>query len=76
MYTVDGNKNRRQTLIVHGGFDSTLEELYTFAAAPALQRGYNCLTFEGPGQGAVIRKKKIPFRFDWENVVIPVMDYV
>ena len=75
MYTVDGNQNRRPTLVVHGGFDSTLEELYTFAAAPALQRGYNCLTFEGPGQGAVIRKKKIPFRFDWEKVVIPVMDY-
>ena len=75
MYTVDENKNRRPTLIVHGGFDSTLEELYTFAAAPALQRGYNCLTFEGPGQGGVIRKKKIPFRFDWEKVVAPVMDY-
>ena len=28
----------RPTLIAHGGFDSTLEELYTFAAAPALER--------------------------------------
>ncbi len=45
-------------LIVHGGFDSTLEELYTSAAAPALERGYNCFTFEGPGQGGVIRKKR------------------
>src|SRR5919106_4083572 len=65
----------RPTLIVHGGFDSTLEELYASAAAPALERGYNCLTFEGPGQGGVIRKQKIPFRHDWEKVVIPVMDY-
>lgn len=65
----------RPTLIAHGGFDSILEELYTFAAAPALERGYNCLTFEGPGQGGVIRKQKIPFRYDWEKVITPVIDY-
>ncbi len=63
------------TLIAHGGFDSTLEELYSSAAAPALERGYNCLTFEGPGQGGVIRKQGIPFRHDWEKVVTPVIDY-
>ena len=33
------------------------------------------MTFEGPGQGGVIRKQKIPFRYDWEKVVTPVMDY-
>ncbi|HEY6535133.1 MAG TPA: alpha/beta hydrolase [Candidatus Nitrosocosmicus sp.] len=64
------------TLIVHGGFDSTLEELYSSAAAPALERGYNCLAFEGPGQGNVIRKQKIPFRYDWEKVVTPVMEFM
>ncbi len=79
-YRVDNGNNKRSTssrptLIVHGGFDSTLEELYTSAAAPALERGYNCLTFEGPGQGGVIRKQKIPFRYDWEKVVSPVVDY-
>lgn len=66
----------RPTLIVHGGFDSTVEELYSFAAAPALERGYNCLTFEGPGQGEVIRSQNISFRYDWENVVTPVIDYL
>jgi len=77
LYHVKDNINTipRPTLIVHGGFDSTLEELYTSAAAPALERGYNCLTFEGPGQGGVIRKQKIPFRYDWEKVVTPVVDY-
>jgi pimeloyl-ACP methyl ester carboxylesterase len=63
------------TLIIHGGFDSLMEELYSSAAAPALERGYNCLTFEGPGQGEVIRKQKIPFRYDWEKVVTPVLDF-
>jgi hypothetical protein len=72
----DNHGNRpRPTLIAHGGFDSTLEELYTAAAAPALERGYNCLTFEGPGQGGLIRKQKIPFRHDWEKVVSPVVNY-
>lgn len=80
-YRVDNSNNNnrstssRPTLIVHGGFDSTLEELYTSAAAPALERGYNCLTFEGPGQGEVIRKQNILFRYDWEKVVSPVVDY-
>jgi pimeloyl-ACP methyl ester carboxylesterase len=81
-YRVDNDKDNsssgkisRPTLIVHGGFDSTVEELYTSAAAPALERGYNCLTFEGPGQGGMIRKQKIPFRYDWEKVVAPVIDY-
>jgi pimeloyl-ACP methyl ester carboxylesterase len=78
-YHVNKNSSRntssRPTLIVHGGFDSTLEELYASAAAPALERGYNCLTFEGPGQGGVIRKQYIPFRYDWEKVVSPVVDY-
>ena len=75
----DNNNNTtpipRPTLVAHGGFDSTLDELYASAAAPALERGYNCLTFEGPGQGGVIRKQKIPFRFDWEKVVTSVVDY-
>ncbi len=71
----DNNNPPKPTLIVHGGFDSTAEELYTSAAAPALERGYNCLTFEGPGQGGVIRKQKIPFRYDWEKVVTPVVEY-
>jgi pimeloyl-ACP methyl ester carboxylesterase len=77
-YRVDNNNDRdapRPTLIAHGGFDSTLEELYSSVAAPALERGYNCLTFEGPGQGGVIRKQKIPFRYDWEKVVSPVVDF-
>ena len=50
-YRVDDSRTPRPTLLSIGGFDSTGEELYFFAAAAALQRGYNVLTFEGPGQG-------------------------
>ncbi|MCH3916291.1 MAG: dipeptidyl aminopeptidase [Spirochaetia bacterium] len=63
------------TLIMMNGYDGTKEELYGFALA-ALKRGMNCFTFEGPGQGEMIRKKGIPFRPDWENVVTPVIDHL
>ena len=57
---INGNTTTYPTLIVVGGFDSTLEELYASAAAAAVERGYNCLTFEGPGQGEVIYKEESP----------------
>ncbi|MGO9457061.1 MAG: alpha/beta hydrolase family protein [Acidimicrobiales bacterium] len=63
------------TLLVHTGYDGTQEELRAYAMA-ATSRGINCLTFEGPGQGAVIREQGLGFRPDWEAVVTPVVDYV
>ena len=81
-YKVDDNDTSspsskpKPTLILHTGFDGTQEELYVTSVIAALDRGYNCLTFEGPGQGRVIRKQKIPFRYDWEKVVTPVIDFV
>lgn len=75
-YRLDESPIPRPTLLIHGGFDSTQEELYLEVVASALARGYNCLTFEGPGQGAVIREQHIPFRHDWEKVVTPVVDYL
>jgi pimeloyl-ACP methyl ester carboxylesterase len=62
-------------LIIHSGFDGTAEELYFLFGLAALQRGYDCLLFEGPGQGEVIRIQNIPFRYDWEKVVTPVINY-
>ena len=41
----------------------------------ALKRGINCLVYDGPGQGFALRMNKIPFRYDIENVIIPIIDY-
>jgi hypothetical protein len=60
---------RRPTLILTTGLDGSQEELYYLGVAAALRRGYNCITYEGPGQGIVIRKQKLPFIHDWEKVV-------
>jgi pimeloyl-ACP methyl ester carboxylesterase len=75
-YKPDESNEPRPTLVFHGGYDSSLEELYYFAAAAAVRRGYNCLTFDGPGQGMPLREQKLTFRYDWEKVVTPAVDYV
>jgi pimeloyl-ACP methyl ester carboxylesterase len=67
--------SRAPTIIMHQGFDGTIQELYLNFGKDAVRRGYNCLMFEGPGQGSVIRKQGLPFRYDWEKVVVPVVDY-
>jgi len=73
-YKVDNSGRSQPLLIVQTGFDGCQEELHPYAME-GIKRGYNVLTFEGPGQGAVIRKQHLPFRPDWENVITPVVDY-
>ena len=73
-YSVDKSGKPRPLLIIQTGFDGCQEELRPYAMA-GIDRGYNVLTFEGPGQGAVIRLLHIPFRPDWEKVVSSVIDY-
>jgi len=72
---VDKSGALRPLLIIQTGFDGTGEELYIQRATAALKRGFNCLIFEGPGQGRVIREQHIPFRPNWETVVTPVVDF-
>ena len=74
VYFVDNSGATRPTVLFHGGFDSTLEEDYPAMAAAALRRGYNLITFDGPGQGRNIRKG-MTFRPDWEAAVTPIVDY-
>jgi hypothetical protein len=72
---VDTSGKKRPLLMVQTGFDGTKEELYFETAYFAIKRGYHVLLFEGPGQGEVIRVQKLPFRPNWETVVMPVVDY-
>ena len=73
---VDNSGKKRPLLVIHSGFDGTAEELYFEIGHLAVSRGFNCLLFEGPGQGGVLRVQKIPFRPNWESVVTPVVNYV
>lgn len=65
----------RPTLLLLNGFDGSQEEMLHVIGFGALERGYNVLTFEGPGQPTVVRDQGLGFIADWELVVTPVVDY-
>jgi dienelactone hydrolase len=72
----DDRPVRRPTVILNNGQDAQHVALYAMGGAAALERGYNALLFYGPGQGSMLFERQIPFRYDWENVVTPVVDYL
>ncbi|QKX63141.1 uncharacterized protein TRUGW13939_10310 [Talaromyces rugulosus] len=57
------------------GGDATQEEIFHIYPMAALELGYAVVTFEGPGQGIVIRKHGKPMRPDWEVVVSAALDF-
>lgn len=72
----DARRIRRPTVILNNGSDAQNVDLFAFGGAAALERGYNALIFEGPGQGSMLFEREIPFRVDWEHVVTPVVDFL
>lgn len=67
-------KNCKGTLLICSGFDGLLEELYFTNVKAALDEGYNCILFEGPGQSHVIRYQHKAFIPNWDTVVSQVVD--
>ncbi len=65
---------KRPVLVMIGGYDSTLQELYFCGAAAAIKRGYHCLIFEMPGQGEAQRKQNLIMRDDAEVPVKAALD--
>ncbi len=62
-------------IIINTGFDGTKEEICYQTGFAAALAGYNVLTFDGPGQGETIYKQKLFFRYDWEKVMTPAIDF-
>jgi hypothetical protein len=75
LFKVDDSGSSRPLLILNNGSDGTVTDMYLMGAAAALERGYNALTFDGPGQGAALFVQGLYFRPDWEKVVAPVVDF-
>jgi pimeloyl-ACP methyl ester carboxylesterase len=71
-----GKCNPRPTVILGNGFDGSMEELYHLHGAAALERGYNVVCYEGPGQPVVRREQGLGFTHEWHKVVGPVLDYL
>jgi Esterase FrsA-like len=74
-HRMDNSGRKRPLLIIHSGFDGSAEELHTDGARAAVERGYNVLAFDGPGQFGPLHREGLTFRPDWEKVITPVVDF-
>ncbi len=66
----------KPVLIVHSGFDGTKEITFFEVGRAALSRGYNCLIFDGPGQGEAVWGSDLHFLPNWELPVKAVIDFL
>lgn len=64
---------RAPVVLMTMGLDSAKEELMTFEAN-FLARGMATLAVDGPGQGEA--EYELPIRYDFENVMGPVLDWM
>lgn len=69
-----GDGKRRPTIIMNNGSDGQNVDMLVQGGFDALERGYNVVIFEGPGQGSQLFLENIPFRPDWEKVITPIVD--
>jgi pimeloyl-ACP methyl ester carboxylesterase len=65
--------DQKPLIVMVGGFDSTLEELYLVLGKAAGDRGYPVLLYEGPGQGQALRNG-LKFLPEWERPTKAVLD--
>ena len=74
LYTIPEDGKIIDTILLHGGYDSNIEEL-----VPTMlylrENGFAVYLFEGPGQGGVLRKEGLTFIPEWEIPVKAILDY-
>lgn len=75
-FKAQNSTTKLPTIVVFSGYDGTQEALFHAMGTEALARGYNFVTFEGPGQPTVRRYQGKGFIPDWWSAVTPVVDYI
>jgi pimeloyl-ACP methyl ester carboxylesterase len=65
---------RYGTVLLHGGFDSLIEEFYAIWERIAAS-GFDVIAYEGPGQGGARALGGLTFDHDWEKPVAAVLDH-
>ena len=73
-FRADRSGRRKPLIILNNGADGLERSMFVSGGAGALARGYNCLIFNGPGQGDSLWVRNLYFRPDWETVIGPVVD--
>jgi hypothetical protein len=69
-----GATGRRRTVIMNNGSDGQNVDMLPQGATFALERGWNVVIFEGPGQGRTLFVDQVPFTADWHEVITPLVD--
>ncbi len=62
------------SIVIFGGSDSCIEEFFPVLMV-LVERGYDIVLFEGPGQGRVLAEQQIPLTPDWHKPVKAVLDF-
>lgn len=68
--------SRRPTVVSCTGYDASQEETWHAVGREVTARGWNFVTYEGPGQPTVRRDQGLGFIPNWWDVVEPVLDYL
>jgi Prolyl oligopeptidase family len=74
LFTPSDDGAPRPTIILNNGSDAAVTFLWPGLGRPGLDRGYNVVVFDGPGQQSMLFERNIPFRPDWEKVITPLVD--
>ncbi|MYQ96183.1 alpha/beta hydrolase [Streptomyces sp. SID4946] len=72
----DGSGERRPTVILTNGSDGQNVDMWTYGVPAALNRGWNALVYDGPGQGQLLFVDQVTFTPTWEKVVAPLIDWL
>lgn len=74
MYRLPSRRSQPHgVVLVHGGFDSLIEEFVAIWVAIA-EAGFDVVAFDGPGQGGARMLHDVPFEHAWERPVGAVLD--
>ncbi|MER5931922.1 alpha/beta fold hydrolase [Streptomyces sp. NPDC002054] len=72
----EGPEKPRPTVILTNGSDGQNVDMWTYGVSAALDRGWNALVYDGPGQGEMLFVHEMPFTTRWEQVVGPLVDWL
>ena len=67
---------RRPTVLMNNGSDAQAIDLWGAGGYAALERGWNVLIFDGPGEGGMLFEKNQTFVPQWEKVIKPIVSWL
>ncbi|MGG7569902.1 alpha/beta hydrolase family protein [Streptomyces sirii] len=72
----DDSGTPRPTVILTNGSDGQDVDMWAYGVSAALERGWNALVYDGPGQGQLLFVNRVVFTPRWETVVTPLVDWL